>query len=102
MRDREIFLPVMVLTADITEKAKCRALAVGATDFLTKPFDQTEVLLRIGNLLEMRRLHLRLDNERAAFEDAVYARTSELREAQSRLKKANLGFATEALATFGG
>jgi DNA-binding response OmpR family regulator len=94
----EAFLPVIVLTADVTEQAKCRALAAGATDFLLKPFDQVEVLLRIRNLLEMRRLHVRLDNQRSAFEDAVYARTSELREAQSQLKKANFGFPTEALA----
>jgi hypothetical protein len=48
---------------------------------------QLEVLLRIGNLIEMRRLHIQLDNQRAAFEDAVRARTAELREAQSALEK---------------
>lgn len=84
----EFFLPVIVLTADSNEESRCRALAAGATDFLLKPFDQTEVLLRIRNLLEMRALHLRLDNQRAAFEDAVYARTSELRETQAELEDA--------------
>src|SRR2546423_12423726 len=86
-RQSEVFLPVIVLTADINEESRSRALAAGATDFLLKPFDQTEVLLRIRNLLEMRRLHLRLDNERAALEDAVYARTSELRQAQAELEQ---------------
>src|SRR3954453_11146820 len=38
------FLPVMVLTADPSEKARQRALAAGATDFLIKPFDRTECL----------------------------------------------------------
>jgi DNA-binding response OmpR family regulator len=56
----EIYLPIVVLTADITEEAKCRALHSGATDFLHKPFDQTEVLLRIRNLLETRRVHQQL------------------------------------------
>jgi len=97
LQDRPIFLPVMILTADITEQARCRALAAGATDFLLKPFNHTEVLLRIGNMLEMRRLHLRLDNQRAAFEDAVYARTSELRDVQSQLRKVNFGFPGECL-----
>ena len=83
----EVFLPVIVLTADINEESRCRALAAGATDFLLKPFDQTEVLLRIRNLLEMRALHLRLDNQRAAFEDAVYTRTSELKQALAELEQ---------------
>jgi putative two-component system response regulator len=86
--DRRIFLPVIVLTADINEETKRRALRAGATDFLLKPFDHLEVLLRIANLLETRRLHLQLDLERAAFEDAVCARTSELREVQLELQKA--------------
>jgi len=54
------YLPIVVVTADITAEAKQRALLAGAKDFLTKPFDQTEVLLRIGNLLETRFLHLQL------------------------------------------
>ena len=52
--DHESFLPVIVLTADITSGAKERALNAGANDFLTKPFDHTEVLLRVGNLLDTR------------------------------------------------
>ena len=39
------FLPILVLTADITPEAKRRALSEGALDFLTKPFDATEVVL---------------------------------------------------------
>jgi signal transduction histidine kinase/DNA-binding response OmpR family regulator len=64
---RDEFLPVLVLTADVSQTTKERALSRGATDFLTKPFDVTEVLLRIGNLLHTRRLHLeqRLARERA-------------------------------------
>jgi putative two-component system response regulator len=85
----ETFLPVVILTADVNEKSKLRALRLGATDFLLKPFDQTEVLLRICNLLETRRLHLRLDNQRSAYEDAVRERESELRNAHSELEKAN-------------
>jgi putative two-component system response regulator len=79
----DIFLPVIVLTADIIEETKRRALSAGATEFLVKPFDQLEALLRIANALETRRLLLLLDNQRAAFEDAVRARSLELRETQS-------------------
>jgi len=51
------YLPVLVLTADVTTDARDRALSRGARDFLTKPFDAVEVLLRVRNLLETRLLH---------------------------------------------
>jgi len=53
----EEYLPILVLTADISAETKRRALSSGAKDFLTKPLDITEVLLRIRNLLETRFLH---------------------------------------------
>jgi adenylate cyclase len=64
------WLPILVLTADVTSETKRHALSAGARDFVTKPFDQTEVLLRIANLLETRFLHLALheDNRRLDFE----------------------------------
>lgn len=60
------YLPVMVLTADARPEATQRALSLGARDFLTKPFDATEVALRVRNLLETRYLHkaLRQNNLR--------------------------------------
>ena len=88
----DVFLPIIVLTADVNEGTKLRALRARATDFLTKPFDQTEVLVRIANLLETRRLHLLLDNQRAAFEDAVRGRTSELRAALAELEQVKEDF----------
>ena len=87
----ELFLPVVVLTADANEETKRRALRAGATDFLLKPFDHLEVLLRIGNLLEMRRLHRQLDNQRAAYEEALRNRSLELREAHAQNGTATLG-----------
>lgn len=80
------FLPIIVLTADTTEETKRRALQSGATDFLLKPFDHTEVILRIRNLLRTCRAHQLLDNQRAAFEEAVRQRTSELRAVIAQLR----------------
>ena len=54
------YLPVLVLTADVTAEARTRALGAGAHDFLTKPFDPTETLLPVRNLLHTRSLHLKL------------------------------------------
>jgi putative two-component system response regulator len=75
------YRPVLVLTADVTEEIKRRALAGGAKDFLTKPFDVQEVLLRIGNLLETRRLHRILRGQNELLEERVRERTLELEEA---------------------
>src|SRR5258708_4925581 len=52
------YLPILVLTADALPETRQKALAGGAKDFLSKPFDTTEVLLRIHNLLETRFLHV--------------------------------------------
>lgn len=54
------YLPVIVLTADATREARHRALALGAKDFLTKPFDGVEAMLRVWNTLETRMLYKRL------------------------------------------
>jgi response regulator RpfG family c-di-GMP phosphodiesterase len=76
----EDFLPILVLTADITPETKLRALAAGAHDFLTKPFDVGEVTLRIRNLLETRQLHLEQKNQNRILEEKVQERTAELRQ----------------------
>ncbi|MFL6099811.1 MAG: response regulator, partial [Actinomycetales bacterium] len=54
------YLPVLVLSADTTRQAITRALALGAKDFLTKPFDIDEATLRVRNLLETKQLHTTL------------------------------------------
>ena len=76
------FLPILVLTADITPEAKRRALGAGALDFLTKPFDPMEVILRIRNLLHTRSLHLQLANQNHLLDENVRQRTTELEETQ--------------------
>lgn len=68
-------VPVVVLTADATSTTKHRALKKGASDFLTKPLDETEVLLRINNLLETRFHNVLLESR-------VCERTLELEKAQ--------------------
>ena len=74
------FLPIVVLTADCTPDAKRRALEMGATDFLAKPFDDIEVLLRIEHVLQTRFLNLQLRNQRRILEERVKERTQELEQ----------------------
>ena len=51
----ENYLPVLAITAQPDHKL--RALKTGAKDFISKPFDQAEVLVRVHNMLEVRLLH---------------------------------------------
>jgi signal transduction histidine kinase len=81
------FVPVVVVTADVSHEAKRRALALGATDFLIKPIDLIEVALRVANLVRMRFLYCELRLARASLEMTVAERTLELTEANARLAR---------------
>ena len=81
-----VLLPILVLTADATKEARERALSMGARDFLTKPFDHTEVLLRIRNLLEARLIYLRLHRQNEWLEAKVREQTAELRDSLGRVQ----------------
>lgn len=71
-------LPILVLTADISREVRRRALAAGARDFVSKPFDPDEVKLRVASLLETRRLQLELQRQNLVLDERVRARTREL------------------------
>jgi putative two-component system response regulator len=76
------YLPVVMLTADSNSDTKRRALASGVKDFLLKPFDATEVVLRIQNLLETRSLYSTIRHQNAQLEQNVAERTRQLEQAQ--------------------
>ena len=78
----DTFLPVLVLTADVTPQARDRALHAGATDFLTKPFDRIEVILRVRNLLQTRALHLDVRARNAALTAELEHRRADEQQAQ--------------------
>ncbi len=59
-RSKQGFLPVVVLTADTGKVARKSVLLLGANDFLTKPLDRDEVVLRVRNLLHTRQLFVEL------------------------------------------
>jgi putative two-component system response regulator len=64
------FLPVIVLTGDTGRVARNSALLLGADDFLTKPLDEQDVVLRVRNLLRTRRLWVELADANRALEKA--------------------------------
>jgi EAL domain-containing protein (putative c-di-GMP-specific phosphodiesterase class I)/CheY-like chemotaxis protein len=82
----DCFLPKIVLTADVTEKAKRRALAAGANDFLTKPLDRVEVLLRVRNLLTTRALYSRVQQHNETLRRNL-ARQQEREQRLDRLRR---------------
>lgn len=74
-------MPVIVLTADASRETKRRALASGAHDLVTKPFDVDEVGLRVGNLLYTRNLEVVSRDHRHDLESRVAERTEEVEAA---------------------
>ena len=86
------YLPILILTGDVSPEARRDALSRGAKDFVHKPFSTDEVLLRIGTLLETRFLYLQIQSQNQMLEAKVRERTRELEGAQfeiiERLAKA--------------
>ena len=82
--DTDRYIPVIVLTAQPGHKL--RALQAGAKDFISKPFDLLEVKTRIHNMLEVRLLYKKLDDQNRMLEQAVLERTAELRESEARYR----------------
>lgn len=79
---RRNYLPVLVLTGDGSREVRDTALAAGARDFLTKPYEPAEVVLRVRNLVETRLLHVELQRQNAALSERFESRTEELEAAK--------------------
>ena len=79
------YLPVLVITAQPGHKL--RALAAGAKDFVSKPFDLVEVQTRIHNMLEVRLLYKKLEQHNQMLEQTVLERTAELRASEARFRR---------------
>jgi putative two-component system response regulator len=75
-------MPVLVLTADASRDARHKALSMGARDFINKPLDPTELLLRVGNLLRTRQLQQQLESRNTLLDEAVRIRTVQLEQAR--------------------
>lgn len=70
------FLPVVMITASGNQE-KLRAIEAGADDFVTKPFDQAELLARVQSLVRIKRYHDTIEGQAA--ELAEWSRTLEQR-----------------------
>jgi putative two-component system response regulator len=59
------YIPILIVTINTEKAQRDSALASGATDFIAKPFDLIEMILRVQILLNTRHLHLNLEQERS-------------------------------------
>ena len=89
---RTAMLPVVMVTASGTRQ-RLRALEVGADDFVTKPFDQAELMARVRSLARVKRLHdtvveqtVALERWNAELESRVAEQVADL-ERLSRLRR---------------
>jgi len=80
-------VPIVVLTADVTRSARERALRAGAKDFLVKSLDPTEVVLRVGNLLETRALHLSMRAHNERLQELIGQHTKALANSITRVQE---------------
>jgi len=73
-------IPVVMLTAYADRDSRIKALEAGANDFLTKPVDNTELVVRANNLLKTKRYQDSLEVQGRILEQQVQERTKQLKE----------------------
>jgi putative two-component system response regulator len=86
--------PIIILTAQHGKDYLLRALAAGARDFVTKPFDRNELLMRVRNLLDAQLAHRLMHDQKKVLEGMVRTRTEELRRTRLQVVQ-RLGRAAE-------
>lgn len=86
--------PIVILTAQHTKDYLLRALASGARDFISKPFDRNELLMRVRNLLDVHVGHRLLHDQKNLLEQMVRERTEALQHTRLQVVQ-RLGMAAE-------
>ena len=86
--------PILILTAQQSQDYLLRALSLGARDLVTKPFDRTELLMRVRNLLEVHQAHKYVHDQKSLLENLVQERTRELNQTRKEVIR-RLGKAAE-------
>ena len=84
--DEDLFhVPVVILTACTDTETKCKALGLGPSDFLSKPVDPSELLLRLRNVLMVKAYHDHLASHSQLLEEQVRKRTAELAASRQQI-----------------
>ncbi|PLX78139.1 MAG: two-component system response regulator [Desulfuromonas sp.] len=88
------YLPILILTAYHDRETRLHALRSGARDFISKPFDNEEILCRIRNLIEVTLAHHRIQNNNTLLDLEIETKTRELHETRLEIIR-RLGMAAE-------
>ncbi len=80
-------IPVVMVTALTDQDSRLKGLEAGASDFLSKPFDKNELLLRARNLLQVKAFSDFLKQHNQLLESEVAARTAQLLQSREELKE---------------
>ncbi|MDR9425156.1 MAG: response regulator, partial [Marinobacter sp.] len=86
--------PIVILTAQDQQDYLLRALEAGARDFVSKPFDRRELLMRVRNFLDAYTARRMVHQQKAQLEALVQERTQELQETRLEVIR-RLGHAAE-------
>lgn len=76
------FTPVIIVTAETDRTVRAEALRLGATDFLQKPIDPSELVARSNNILSVKKYQDTLRRQNETLEQAVRERTAQLEAAR--------------------
>lgn len=75
-------IPVIFLTAKVEQEDIINGFKLGAVDYVTKPFNQTELLARVDTHIQLQKAREELQNQNEILEQKVRERTQEIRETQ--------------------
>ncbi|MDB2687374.1 response regulator [Mariniblastus sp.] len=78
-------IPILILSASSEQTVKREALELGATDFLAKPVDPSDLSLRVQNALIVKRHHDHLADQAIELEKQVRERTKQLEESREQV-----------------
>jgi putative two-component system response regulator len=83
------YLPVLIISGTESENLRSLALSTGASDFISKPFKQLDLALRVSKELESRFLNKSLQDYSRTLEGMVMSRTSEIQQALTMVTKSH-------------
>jgi two-component system sensor histidine kinase/response regulator len=83
-------IPVIFLSADADRESILRGFELGAQDYVTKPFDSRELLVRVRTHLKLKDSLEKLEKFNRLLEEKVIERTRELKESYEKLEASNI------------